>query len=94
MVTRGEVAAAFFFIDPLTSHPHSADIRALTRICEVHNIASATNPSTGAALVFAFLNNPEHKTALHLDHECVESKCVEAYKANQKKVIEMVARKD
>lgn len=53
MVSTGEVAAVFFFIDPLSSHPHEADIVALNRICCVHDTMFANNPSTAQALVYA-----------------------------------------
>ena len=60
MITQDEVAGAFFFVDPLTAHPHEADINALTRICEVHNCALATNPISGEALVHAFQTSLVH----------------------------------
>jgi len=54
MITTDDCGAAFFFIDPLSAHPHDADIKALTRICEVHNCPFALNPSSGDALTHAF----------------------------------------
>ena len=60
MITQDEVAGAFFFVDPLTSHPHEADIHALTRICEVHNCALATNSISAEALVHAFQTSLVH----------------------------------
>jgi len=91
MITNGEVAAAFFFIDPLSAHPHEADIRALTRICEVHNTACATNPMTAEALVHAFLTNPPHMKALSKENVRHQSTIVSAYLNIQKKVIGTVA---
>ena len=87
MVTRDEVSAAFFFVDPLSSHPHEADIRALTRICDVHNCAVATNPSTGEALVHAFLHSPEHTLSLHKQRKRRQSMLVQAYRQSQTSVI-------
>ena len=91
MITRDDVAAAFFFIDPLSAHPHEADIRALTRICEVHNCACATNPASGEALVYAFLNSPFHIALLKMSNRRHESDVVSMYKAGQKAVISSVA---
>ena len=45
-VCEGKVAMVFFFLDPLTSHAHGADIGALMRVCNVENIPIATNPKT------------------------------------------------
>lgn len=45
-VAEGQVAAVFFFVDPLGKHPHDPDIQGLLRICNVHNVPLATNPAT------------------------------------------------
>mmetsp|Transcript_4057 Transcript_4057/g.10703 ORF Transcript_4057/g.10703 Transcript_4057/m.10703 type:complete len:348 (-) Transcript_4057:75-1118(-) len=91
MITQDEVAAAFFFIDPLSAHPHEADIRALTRICEVHNCATATNPVSGEALVHAFTTSPTHIGLLYKEASRVESDVVAKYKKDQAAVISSVA---
>jgi methylglyoxal synthase len=46
--------AVFFFVDPLSAQPHDPDIRALLRVCNVHNVPLAMNVAT-ADLVFAAL---------------------------------------
>ena len=51
MVAEKKVNAVFFFRDPLDKHPHEPDILMLMRICDVHNVPLATNPST-AKLIF------------------------------------------
>lgn len=50
-VAVGEVAAVVFLIDPLYAQPHEPDIRALLRICEVHNVPLATNLATAEAVI-------------------------------------------
>ncbi|QQE65947.1 methylglyoxal synthase [Leptolyngbya sp. BL0902] len=50
-VAVGEVAAVIFLIDPLYAQPHEPDIRALLRVCEVHNIPVATNLATAEAVI-------------------------------------------
>ena len=40
-----------FFRDPLTSQPHEPDVQALIRLCDVHNVAIATNISTAELLI-------------------------------------------
>lgn len=42
-VAEGRVRAVFFFVDPLTAHPHDPDIQAVLRVCNVHNVPLATN---------------------------------------------------
>ena len=51
MVVRGEVDAVLFFRDPLDKHPHDVDISMLLRLCDVHNVALATNKSSAKMLV-------------------------------------------
>lgn len=48
------VDAVFFFVDPLSAQPHDPDIRALLRVCNVHNVPLAMNVAT-ADLVIAAL---------------------------------------
>lgn len=51
MVATGQVAAIFFFIDPLGKHPHDPDIQGLLRICNAHNVPLATNPATADLII-------------------------------------------
>lgn len=50
-VAGGLIEAVFFFQDPLTSQPHEPDIRALGRLCDVHNIPMATNKRAAELLI-------------------------------------------
>lgn len=52
-VAEGKVQAVFFFIDALGKHPHDPDIQMLMRICNVHDVPLATNPSTASAIIEA-----------------------------------------
>jgi methylglyoxal synthase len=54
MVAEGRIRAVFFFVDPLSAHPHDPDIRTVLRVCNVHNVALVTNVA-GADL---FLSAP------------------------------------
>jgi methylglyoxal synthase len=51
MVAEGKIEVVFFFVDPLTSQPHDPDVQGLLRICNVHNVALATNIATAAYIV-------------------------------------------
>ena len=53
MIATGQVAAVFFFTDPLSSHPHQSDVVSLNRICCVHDVMFANNPSSAQSLLFA-----------------------------------------
>lgn len=51
MVAQKEIAAVFFFVDPLGKHPHDPDIQTLMRICNVHSVPLATNPATAGYVI-------------------------------------------
>jgi methylglyoxal synthase len=51
MVAQGEIAAVFFFVDPLGKHPHDPDIQSLMRICNVHEVPLATNAATARYVI-------------------------------------------
>lgn len=51
LVAEGKIEAVFFFIDALGKHPHDPDINSLLRICNVHNVPLATNPSTASYVI-------------------------------------------
>lgn len=56
MVARGEMDAVIFFRDPLDKHPHDVDISMLMRLCDVHNVALATNYKA-AHMIISYLSN-------------------------------------
>jgi methylglyoxal synthase len=51
LVAQGLIGTVIFFLDPLTAMPHDPDIRMLLRICDVHDIPLATNPSTAECIL-------------------------------------------
>ena len=51
MISTGNIRGIIFFRDPLSAHPHHADIEALGRLCDVYQIPLATNPATGIAVL-------------------------------------------
>ena len=51
MAAEGLLSAVLFFRDPLGKHPHEPDIQMLMRICDVHNVPLATNPSAAKLIL-------------------------------------------
>src|SRR5437773_672077 len=54
-VATGGVDTVFFFVDPLEAQPHDPDIRALLRVCNVHNVPVATNLATADLIIAALM---------------------------------------
>lgn len=50
-VAEGLIDGIVFLRDPLRAQPHEPDISALLRICDVHNVALATNLASAEFLV-------------------------------------------
>lgn len=59
LVVEGRIHAVFFFVDPLSAHPHDPDIRTVMRVCNVHNVPMATN----VAAADLFLSAPFPRSA-------------------------------
>jgi methylglyoxal synthase len=51
LVASGNIQAVVFFRDPLSAHPHHADVEALGRLCDVYSVPFATNPATARAVL-------------------------------------------
>jgi methylglyoxal synthase len=51
----------FFFLDPLSAQPHDPDIRALLRVCNVHNVPIATNLATADLMIAALVPGAEDR---------------------------------
>lgn len=51
LITTGNIKAVIFLKDPLNAHPHRADIEALSRLCDVHNVPLATNTASAELIL-------------------------------------------
>ncbi len=51
LVSNQEIDMVIFFRDPLGKHPHEPDIQMLMRVCDVHNVALATNVASAELLI-------------------------------------------
>ncbi|WP_112664353.1 methylglyoxal synthase [Microvirga flavescens] len=54
MIAEGRIDALFFFVDPLSPHPHDVDVKALMRLALVYNIPMALNRATAERLIGTF----------------------------------------
>merc|ERR1719242_933345 len=52
-ITSGHIGCVLFFVDPLSAHPHQADVESLLRLARVHEVLLATNVMTAYCVVEA-----------------------------------------
>jgi len=84
-----ELGGCIFFQDPMSTHPHNADIVCLTRQANVHNIIMMPNPASAYTCAAAFrLALKEGKAELIPSFfETLQSPSVEEYKKEQAEVL-------
>ena len=51
LIAEGRVGVLFFFVDPLSPHPHDVDVKALMRVSLVYDIPMALNRATAERLI-------------------------------------------
>ncbi|QNJ27550.1 methylglyoxal synthase [Synechococcus sp. SYN20] len=81
LISTKNICGVIFFRDPLSSHPHHADIEALGRLCDVYQIPFATNPQSSEAILDYLLSGKSNQ-------EIIPNHVLEAYVQGQKKVVE------
>ena len=54
LIAEERIGALFFFVDPLSPHPHDVDVKALTRVALVYDIPMALNRATAERLIASF----------------------------------------
>ncbi len=59
-IAEGNLDVLVFFWDPLESHPHDPDVRALLRIAVLYNVPTACNRATADFIVAAPLIHGEY----------------------------------
>lgn len=50
---QGDLDLVLFLRDPMTAQPHEPDVSALMRVCDVHDVALATNLSSARHALLA-----------------------------------------
>ena len=81
LISTQNICGVIFFRDPLSSHPHHADIEALGRLCDVYQIPFATNPQSGEAILDYLLSGKAGR-------ELITNQVLQTYVQGQKRVIE------
>ena len=49
-----DLGGIIFFMDPLSAHPHQADIDCLVRLSNVNNVLLCPNPTTAISTMWVF----------------------------------------
>ena len=80
LISESSILGMNFFRDPLSAHPHHADIEALGRLCDVYQVRFATNPGGAAAILnYLLMDHPEEAV--------IPNRVLENYRNQQKKVV-------
>ena len=59
MIAEGRIDALFFFVDPLSPHPHDVDVKALMRVALVYDLPIALDPASADLIVAGLLPEGE-----------------------------------
>jgi len=86
-----DIGGIFFFMDPLSAHPHEADIQSLVRLANVHNVMLITNPTTAHSMITLLQLALENgrKDLIPSFFLTLESPSVKAYQEAQKKALDL-----
>lgn len=87
ILTRGDLGGMIFFADPLSPHPHIADVHSLIRLCNVHNVLWASNPTSGEAMIHVLKAGVIDPSIIPSFYHSLESPSVDVYKQQQKELI-------
>lgn len=80
MISESSILGMIFFRDPLSAHPHHADIEALGRLCDVYQVPFATNPGGASAIL-------NHLLVDHPEEAVIPNRVLENYRNQQRKVV-------
>lgn len=85
-----DVGGIVFFIDPLSAHPHQADIDSLVRLANVGNILLTTNPATSGSMMYLLrcAMKEGKKEMFPSFFQTLESPAVPEYKAEQARALQ------
>lgn len=80
-----DLGGLIFFVDPLSAHPHQADIDSLIRLCNCGNVIVCPNPTSAMALIHTLRMALEtgNRGMIPSFFTTLESPAVEEYKNQQ-----------
>jgi len=88
------LGGVMFFMDPLSAHPHQADIDSLVRLANVNNVILCPNPTTACAMMHmlrrALISGKQEMIPSFF--ETLESPSVDAYKRCQKSTLDSLTK--
>ena len=58
MIAEGRIDALFFFVDPLSPHPHDVDVKALMRVALVYDVPLALSVATAEFVIAGMIAGP------------------------------------
>ena len=92
LICLEDIGGVIFFMDPLSPHPHQADIDSLVRLCNVHNVVLTTNPTSATGTMYllrcALMNGREEM--MPSVFTTLESPSVPEFKAAQKAALNKI----
>ena len=87
LMTMEDLGGLIFFVDPLSAHPHQADIDSLLRLANCGNIIVCPNPASASTLMHTLravlLEGDSARGMIPSFFETMESPAVEEYKYQQ-----------
>ena len=79
LISTDNICGVIFFRDPLSAHPHHADIEALGKLCDVYQISFAINPRSAEVTLDYLLTDKYENNLIPINN-------IDHYKQGQTKV--------
>jgi len=88
-----QIGGIIFFEDPLSAHPHIADVHSLRRLALVHNVLLALNTTSADAMINILEQGLSDKTLIPSFYKTLASPAVSEYLAGQNKIVQSLVSK-
>lgn len=80
LISTNNICGVIVFRDPLSAHPHHADIKDVGRLCDVYQVPLATNPPSSEATL-------DHLLSGKAEQKLIPNHVLETYSKGQNKVV-------